>query len=39
MREDSGGIDGSFVKRVLDDPVDREMVRSSNEIGYLRGSG
>ena len=30
-------IDGSFVKEILHDPIDREMVRSSNEIGHLTG--
>jgi len=28
-------IDGSFVKGILIDPIDREMVRSINEIGHL----
>ncbi len=28
-------IDGSFVKEILRDPIDREMVRSINEIGHL----
>ena len=28
---------GSFVKGVLHDPIDREMVRSINEIGHLTG--
>jgi diguanylate cyclase (GGDEF)-like protein/PAS domain S-box-containing protein len=28
-------IDGSFVKSILTDPIDREMVRSINEIGHL----
>ena len=28
-------IDGSFVKEMLHDPIDREMVRSINEIGHL----
>ena len=28
-------IDGSFVKEILHDPIDREMVRSINEIGHL----
>ncbi|MFK8016297.1 MAG: EAL domain-containing protein [Gammaproteobacteria bacterium] len=28
-------IDGSFVKGILHDPIDREMVRSINEIGHL----
>ncbi|HTD75304.1 MAG TPA: EAL domain-containing protein, partial [Steroidobacteraceae bacterium] len=27
-------IDGSFVKEILHDPIDREMVRSINEIGH-----
>ena len=30
-------IDGSFVKGLLNDPIDREMVRSINEIGHLTG--
>ena len=30
-------IDGSFVKDMLHDPIDREMVRSINEIGHLTG--
>jgi diguanylate cyclase (GGDEF)-like protein/PAS domain S-box-containing protein len=30
-------IDGSFVKEILKDPIDREMVRSINEIGHLTG--
>ena len=30
-------IDGSFVKDLLNDSVDREMVRSINEIGHLTG--
>lgn len=30
-------IDGSFVKTILTDPIDREMVRSINEIGHLTG--
>jgi diguanylate cyclase (GGDEF)-like protein/PAS domain S-box-containing protein len=28
-------IDGSFVKEILHNPIDREMVRSINEIGHL----
>jgi diguanylate cyclase (GGDEF)-like protein/PAS domain S-box-containing protein len=28
-------IDGSFVKDIVRDPIDREMVRSINEIGHL----
>jgi EAL domain-containing protein (putative c-di-GMP-specific phosphodiesterase class I) len=28
-------IDGSFVKEILRDPIDREMVRSINQIGHL----
>jgi diguanylate cyclase (GGDEF)-like protein/PAS domain S-box-containing protein len=28
-------IDGTFVKEILHDPIDREMVRSINEIGHL----
>ena len=30
-------IDGSFVKEIPHDPIDREMVRSINEIGHLTG--
>jgi EAL domain-containing protein (putative c-di-GMP-specific phosphodiesterase class I) len=30
-------IDGSFVKEILHDPIDREMLRSINEIGHLTG--
>ena len=30
-------IDGSFVKEILHVPIDREMVRSINEIGHLTG--
>jgi EAL domain-containing protein (putative c-di-GMP-specific phosphodiesterase class I) len=30
-------IDGSFVKGMVNDPIDREMVRSINEIGHLTG--
>ncbi len=30
-------IDGSFVKEILHDPIDREMVRSINELGHLTG--
>ena len=30
-------IDGGFVKEILHDPIDREMVRSINEIGHLTG--
>jgi len=30
-------IDGSFVRGMLHDPIDREMVRSINEIGHLTG--
>jgi diguanylate cyclase (GGDEF)-like protein len=30
-------IDGSFVKEMQHDPIDREMVRSINEIGHLTG--
>ncbi len=30
-------IDGSFVKEIMKDPIDREMVRSINEIGHLTG--
>lgn len=30
-------IDGSFVKGIVSDPIDREMVRTINEIGHLTG--
>jgi diguanylate cyclase (GGDEF)-like protein/PAS domain S-box-containing protein len=30
-------IDGSFVKEILRDPIDREMVRSIHQIGHLTG--
>jgi diguanylate cyclase (GGDEF)-like protein/PAS domain S-box-containing protein len=30
-------IDGSFVREILHDPIDREMVRSINEIGHVTG--
>ena len=30
-------IDGSFVKDIADDPIDRAMVRSINEIAHLMG--
>src|ERR1700691_4273081 len=30
-------IDGSFVREILHDPIDPEMVRSINEIGHLTG--
>ena len=30
-------IDGSFVREILRDPIDREMVSSINEIGHLTG--
>jgi EAL domain-containing protein (putative c-di-GMP-specific phosphodiesterase class I) len=30
-------IDGGFVREILHDPIDREMVRSINEIGHLTG--
>ena len=30
-------IDGSFVRGILHDPIDREMVRSITEIGHLTG--
>jgi diguanylate cyclase (GGDEF)-like protein/PAS domain S-box-containing protein len=30
-------IDGSFVRGILNDAIDREMVRSINEIGHLTG--
>ncbi len=30
-------IDGQFVKNIVDDPIDVEMVRSINEIGHVMG--
>ena len=30
-------IDGVFVRDIIDDPIDRAMVRSINEIGHLMG--
>lgn len=30
-------IDGQFVKGIVDDPIDAEMVRSINEIGHVMG--
>ncbi len=30
-------IDGSFVKDILEDPIDRAMVKSINEIGHIMG--
>jgi diguanylate cyclase (GGDEF)-like protein/PAS domain S-box-containing protein len=30
-------IDGSFVREIVRDPIDHEMVRSINEIGHLTG--
>jgi len=30
-------IDGSFVKNILDDPIDRAMVKSINDIGHIMG--
>ncbi|MCU7834179.1 MAG: EAL domain-containing protein [gamma proteobacterium symbiont of Taylorina sp.] len=30
-------IDGSFVKDILDDPIDRAMIKSINEIGHILG--
>ena len=30
-------IDDSFVREILRDPIDREMVRAINEIGHLTG--
>ena len=30
-------IDGSFIKDILDDPIDRAMVKSINEIGHILG--
>ena len=30
-------IDGSFVKDILDDPIDAAMVKSINEIGHIMG--
>jgi EAL domain-containing protein (putative c-di-GMP-specific phosphodiesterase class I) len=37
LSEGLSKIDGSFVKGVLHGPIDREMVRSINEIGHLTG--
>jgi EAL domain-containing protein (putative c-di-GMP-specific phosphodiesterase class I) len=30
-------IDGVFVKDIVEDPIDRELVRSINEIGHVMG--
>ena len=30
-------IDGSFIKDILEDPIDRAMVKSINEIGHIMG--
>jgi len=30
-------IDGMFVRDMVDDPIDLEMVRSINEIGHVMG--
>lgn len=30
-------IDGMFVKNIFDDPIDRAMVKSINEIGHVMG--
>jgi len=30
-------IDGSFVKNIVSDPIDKEMVRSINDIGHILG--
>jgi len=30
-------IDGMFVRDIVDDPIDRAMVRSINEIGHVMG--
>ena len=30
-------IDGSFVKDIIDDPIDRAMVKSINDIGHIMG--
>ncbi|MCP3849081.1 MAG: EAL domain-containing protein [Gammaproteobacteria bacterium] len=30
-------IDGSFVKDIVDDPIDRAMVKSINDIGHIMG--
>ena len=30
-------IDGMFVKNIVDDPIDRAMVKSINEIGQVMG--
>ncbi len=34
---DSLKIDGMFVRDIVDDPIDRAMVRSINEIGHVMG--
>ncbi len=30
-------IDGSFIKDILEDPIDRAMVKSINAIGHIMG--
>jgi len=30
-------IDGVFVKDIVEDPIDRELVRSINQIGHVMG--
>jgi|GEM_PF-849329 len=30
-------IDGSFIKDIIDDPIDRAMVKSINDIGHIMG--
>lgn len=30
-------IDGSFIKNIIDDPIDRVMTKSINEIGHILG--
>ncbi|MFT5134866.1 MAG: EAL domain-containing protein (putative c-di-GMP-specific phosphodiesterase class I), partial [Gammaproteobacteria bacterium] len=30
-------IDGMFIKNIVDDPIDRAMVKSINEIGHVMG--
>jgi len=37
LKVDSLKIDGMFVKDMLDDPLDFEMVKSINEIGHVMG--
>ena len=37
LRCGTTSIDGSFVREILRDPIEREMARSINEIGHLTG--